>query len=53
VNAAVIFGFYPTYGVLKKPLRRWTDRISIRLNKWADQLEAREMEREALVKEAA
>ena len=54
VNAAVIFGLYPTYGVLKKPLRRWTETISTQFNKWADQLEAREMEREAaLVKEAA
>lgn len=40
VNAAVIYGVYPTAGVLRGPLKRFTQRVSAQLDVWADQLEA-------------
>jgi hypothetical protein len=32
VNAAVIYGVYPTAGVLRKPLKRWTLKITQQLD---------------------
>ena len=40
VNAAYIYGVLPTAGVLRGPLKRFSQKISDQLDVWADQLEA-------------